>query len=118
MARPPAPSVAPPTRGSTSDGGGPRPSDSFSPFPALSGRRRLLIAVLAAVTALGIVWLMLDPPGGVQRKRPPPPPDVARCAPGQTQDCVGSPTQVRIAPAASAVTLHPALPAPASATRP
>lgn len=118
MARPPAPGAAPPPRGPRPDGDAPRPSDSFSPFPALSGRRRLLIALLAAVTAIGIVWLMLDPPGGVQRKRPPPPPDVARCAPGQTQDCVGSPTQVRIAPAASVQPALPAGPAPGSARRP
>lgn len=107
MARPPAPGAAAPPRGSPPGSAAPRPSDSFSPFPALSARRRVLIALLAAVTAIGIVWLMLDPPGGVQRKRPPPPPDVARCAPGQTQDCVGSPTRVRIDPAAAASATRP-----------
>ena len=79
------------------------PSDTFSPYPGFSWRKRLLIAALAAVIAIGIVILMLYPPGGVQRKRPPPPPDVAACGPAQTQDCVGSTTQV-LTPASAAST--------------
>jgi len=68
-------------------------------FPKLPARRRLLIALLAVATAVVVVMTMLHPPGGVQRKRPPPPPDVAVCAPGQTQHCVGGTATVIVAPA-------------------
>lgn len=67
-------------------------------FPKLPARRRLLIALLAVVTAVVVVLTMLHPPGGVQRKRTPPP-DVAVCAPGQTQNCVGGTATVIVAPA-------------------
>ena len=63
--------------------------DSDDQFCAPTWRRRLLVLLLAVVTAVTIVLTLLYPPGGVQRKAPPPPADVARCAPGQTQDCVG-----------------------------
>ena len=71
-------------------------------FPRQPWRRRLLIVLLAVATAITIVLLLIYPPGGVKRKAPPPPPDAARCAPGQTQDCVGGTAQVIVAPAASA----------------
>jgi hypothetical protein len=71
-------------------------------FPPTPWRRRLLILLLAVGTALTIAVLMLVPPGGIRRKLPLPPPDAARCAQGQTQDCVGGTVQVIVAPAASA----------------
>jgi hypothetical protein len=73
----------------------------------LSRRRRVLVALLAAITAIGIVLLMLDPPGGVQRRRPPPSADVPACAPGQTAGCVGSRTQVLPGPAALGASAPP-----------
>ena len=71
------------------------PIDNYRP---LSGRRRLLIVLLAVATAVTVVLTMLDPPGGVQRKRqvssgP------AVCQPGQDRGCVGGTAEV-IAPAA------------------
>jgi len=78
------------------------PSDFFRPYGKLAGRRRLLIALLAVSTALGIVLMLLPPFEGVARKTPPPPADVAACSPGQTAGCVGSTTQVIIMPAANA----------------
>ena len=77
------------------------PSDTFSPYAGPGWRKRLLIATLAVVTAIGIVWLMLDPVGGTPRKRLPTP-DVAACQNGQSSDCVGSKTQVLMLPPAAA----------------
>lgn len=71
-------------------------------FPRLPGRRRLLIVALAVATGVAVVWTMLSPPGGVKRHPPPPPPDAARCAPGQTQGCVGGVATVITEPAAPA----------------
>lgn len=73
--------------------------DQNEDYRPLSGRRRLLIAVLAVSTAVTVVMLLLDPPGGVQRKRTVTP-DMAVCQPGQDQGCVGGKAQV-IVPAAS-----------------
>jgi hypothetical protein len=70
------------------------PSDFFRPFGKLPGHRRLLIALLAVVTALGILLALLVRPGGVQRPLPPPQADVATCRAGQTEACVGSTTLV------------------------
>jgi hypothetical protein len=77
------------------------PSDFFRPYGRLPVRRRLLIALLAAVTALGIAWLLVYRPGGVHpppaRSNAVPVPqaaDVERCAPGQTENCVGSTTRI------------------------
>lgn len=71
-------------------------------FPRQPWRRRLLIVLLAVATAVTIVLTLLYPPGGFKRKPPPPPADVARCAPGQTQGCVGGTAQIIMAPPASA----------------
>lgn len=70
------------------------PSDFFRPYGKLPGRRRLLIALLTVVTALGIVLALLVRPGGVQRPLPAPQADVATCSAGQTAACVGSTTLV------------------------
>jgi hypothetical protein len=58
----------------------------------LNARRRLLIGLLAVVTAVTVVLTLLHPPGGVKRVRKLPA-DVARCAasavPSEANDCVG-----------------------------
>ena len=58
-------------------------------YLAPSWRKRALILLLAVSTALTIVYVLLIPPTPVPRVAPKPPADVARCAPGQTQGCVG-----------------------------
>jgi hypothetical protein len=73
--------------------------DFFRPYGPLPARRRLLIAALAVVTALGVIWLLLDTPGRAPRPKRAAPADVANCAPGQTDACVGSTT--RVLPAAA-----------------
>jgi len=64
-------------------------------FPAMPWLRKLLMAVLAVTTAVGIFWTMLERPGTTSE------PDgrllqndIKRCAPGQAQDCVGGSVQV------------------------
>ncbi len=84
--------------------------DPHDELPRLPWRRRVLVVLLAVGTAVTVVLSLLDPPGGVKRHPPPPAaplPDTARCAPGQTQGCVGGSVQVIVAPPA----------APASAAR-
>jgi hypothetical protein len=66
----------------------------FDHFKRPGWRQRLRAAALAIVVALGIIGVMLDPPGGVKRVAPPPPADVKPCAAGQTRDCVGSMTSI------------------------
>lgn len=82
----------------------PPPRDPFTPYAGPGWRQRLRVAALAAVVALGILWLLVETPGGVRRAPPvppasaasaasvtsPSPPDVPACTPGQTQGCVGS----------------------------
>jgi hypothetical protein len=81
----------------------------------------VLILLLAAGTAIGVVLLLLDPPGGVQRTRPLPAPP-APCAEGQATRCIGGkseviapgaggPTAAPVAPAANATALAPSRPA-------
>ena len=85
----------------------PRPNanDSYSP---ISGRRKLLILLLGVSTALGLIYMMLNRTGAPPLKRV----DSARCAPGQSTDCVGGRAQVIVvAPAASSASSVP----PASA---
>lgn len=70
-------------------------------YRPLSGRRRLLVAVLAVVTALWVVWLMLQPQlrkmrAEAARKGA----DVQACSGRQTQGCVGGTMAVIVAPAA------------------
>ena len=85
--------------------------DFFRPYGPLPLRRRLLVAALAVVTALGVVWLLLDTPGRPPRPKPAAPADIANCAAGQTEHCVGSAT--RVLPAAlPAASQTPSAPAP------
>lgn len=73
-------------------------------YPRPSGRRRLLVALLAVSTAVTVMYLVLEKPGG-----PKAPPRAAAgpavCTAGQTSGCVGGLAQVLPAaplPAASA----------------
>ena len=72
--------------------------DDEDDYLAPSWRKRALILLLAVSTALTIVYVLLIPPTPVPRVVPPPPPDVARCAPGQTQGCVGGTAGVIVVP--------------------
>jgi hypothetical protein len=76
--------------------------DGYRP---LSRRQVRWIALVAVATAVGIVLLMLDPPGGVKRQRLLPA-DVPACAAGQTGGCVGGKVDV-IVPAAPAASSRP-----------
>lgn len=73
--------------------------DEYRP---VSGRQRLVIVVLAIATAIGVVLVLLHPPGGIVRKRPPAA-AVPECAQGNPDatGCVGGMATV-IAPAAAA----------------
>lgn len=72
------------------------------PYRPMSGRRRLLIVVLAIATGLTVLLSLIYRPGAAP---PPPPattPDAERCAAGQSQGCVGGKADVIVpAPAAS-----------------
>lgn len=72
--------------------------DDEDDYLAPSWRKRALILLLAVTTALTIVYVLLIPPTPVPRVAPQPPADVARCAPGQTKDCVGGTAGVIVAP--------------------
>lgn len=65
----------------------------YRPLPA---RRRLLIAVLAVVTAITVVLTLLYPPGGVKRTRRLPGP----CSEGRQTECVGGKADVIVLPQA------------------
>jgi hypothetical protein len=86
--------------------------DADSQFPATPWRQRVRNAVLALVTAVGVVLAMLYPPGGVKHTAPAPPPDAARCAAGQDTNCVGGRATVIVAP------VVPVLPAAPRASSP
>ena len=75
------------------------------PFPRFPWRRRLLILALALATSTTVLVYVMLPPAGSKRHGPVVTPDAARCAAGQTTDCVGGTAAVIVAP----------LPAPASA---
>lgn len=75
-----------------------RPPDHEAYRP-LSGRRRLLILLLAVATAVAIMLSVLAPPGASKTPRPQRQEPTA-CAPGQTAGCLGGKAEV-IAPAAS-----------------
>ena len=65
------------------------PPEAGKSYNPVSPRLRVLIAVLAVTTALGVTWILFERPGGMQWKGKPPPADKARCSEGQTHDCVG-----------------------------
>lgn len=82
-------------------------SRTASDYRPVSGRRRVLIVLLAVATAVTVMWLLLERPGAVFPARPaataPRP-----CADGQGSGCVGGKMEVlRAVPA----------PAPASGAR-
>lgn len=69
----------------------------IGPYRPLNLRRRLLLVALAVGTAVGVVVMLLDPPGGVQRTRAPAAATAAGpadCTPGQTSGCVGGTSAV------------------------
>lgn len=71
------------------------------PYRPISWRRRLLIVLLAVATAAFVVYSMTRRSGEV-RNAVLHPADVAACAPGQTEGCVGSMTAVIAVPSAAA----------------
>lgn len=71
------------------------------PYRPISWRRRLLIVVLAVATAAFVTYSMTRK-SGIVRNAVQHPADVAACAPGQTEGCVGSMTAVIVTPAAPA----------------
>jgi hypothetical protein len=77
-----------------------RPSDDE--LPALPLRRRILIIVLAIVTAVTIVLLLLERPGDPKRGLPRAAVEVPPCSAGQVRDCVGGKADVIVVPASAA----------------
>lgn len=71
-----------------------KPESSDARYEPLNTRRRLLLLALAIATAITIVLTLLDPLWGPDRSKRVPTPDVARCAPGQTEGCVGGTASV------------------------
>lgn len=78
-------------------------------YPRPSGRRRLLVALLAVSTAVTVMYLVLEKPGG-----PKAPPRAAAgpavCAAGQTSGCVGGLAQVLPAAPPATASASPAQP--------
>ena len=74
-------------------------TDRYRP---LTVKKQMLVVVLALATAATVLLSMVYRPGS-----PPPPPravapDAARCAAGQTTDCVGGTATVIALPASAA----------------
>jgi hypothetical protein len=67
------------------------PAEEYRP---LSRRRHLQLAVAGVLTACALFWVLAERPGkkGIDPRLLQA--DSARCAPGQTQDCVGGAVQV------------------------
>lgn len=74
-----------------------QPEPQVDDYRPTSGRRRLLIALLAVATATTLMWMMLERVGAppVQRVLPE---DRPRCAEGQTEACVGGRAEVLVVP--------------------
>lgn len=72
----------------------------IEPYRPVSRRRRLLLVLLAVVTALAVGWAITRKSGFV-RYTLQHPADVPACAPGQAGACVGSMTSVIVAPVAA-----------------
>lgn len=101
------------------------PAEDYRP---LSRRRQLGLAVAGVLTACALFWVLAERPGkqGIDRRLLQA--DSQRCAPGQTQNCVGGQAQVILLPAPAVVPPAPSLAPslapplaslqPASATRP
>ena len=74
-------------------------TDRYRP---LTVKKQMLVVVLALATAATVLLSMVYRPGST----PPPPravaPDAARCAVGQTTDCVGGTAAVIALPASAA----------------
>ena len=76
------------------------PPEAGKSYNPVSPRLRVLIALLAVTTALGVTWILFERPGGMQWKGKPPPADKPRCSEGQTHDCVGGLVGVIVGPIA------------------
>ena len=75
--------------------------DDFEEYRPVKGRKKLLVVVLALSTAIGVMLMVLFPPGGPDRsKRAPTGPK--RCVGTQTQDCIGGKVDLIVPPAAAA----------------
>jgi len=82
-----------------------RPSNDYHP----TSRRQRLIIVAVTVATVVVLWLLLIyHPGGKPRVWPEP----KRCAPGQTEGCVGGKADVLLLPAAPASPASPGASAP------
>lgn len=93
---PPAPAKPPPAPN--------QPEPQVDDYRPTSGRRRLLIALLAVATATTLIWMMLERVGAPPVRRVLPE-DKPRCAEGQTEGCVGGRAEVLVVPGpASAAT--------------
>jgi hypothetical protein len=72
--------------------------DFVEPYRPLGRRHHVGIGVLTLVTVVTVAWMMTVRPGAQRLPGPASAPDAARCAPGQTRDCVGG--AVMVLPAA------------------
>ena len=70
-------------------------------FRPLTLKRRVLVAVLAVVTAVTLILMMLERVGAPEIPRPPGVGGPARCAEGQLTGCVGGKADVIFVPAAA-----------------
>ncbi len=79
------------------------PAEVYRP---LSRRRHVQLAVAGVLTAIALFWTLAERPGqkGIDPRLLQA--DSARCAPGQTQDCVGGAVRV-IVPAGAAAASAP-----------
>lgn len=75
---------------------------SFEAYPSLTGRRRVLLLLLAVAAAFTVMWLLLERPGGLHGPKAQPA-GPAPCSATQTRDCVGGQSDVITLPAASVV---------------
>ena len=73
--------------------------EDFEEYRPVKGRKKLLVVLLAVSTAIGVVLMMLYPPGGPDRsKRATSGPQ--RCVGTQTQECIGGKVDLIVPPTA------------------
>ena len=80
-------------------------------FPAMSLRRRVLIAVLAVATATTLIMMMLERTGAPEIPRPPAAAGPAPCTEGQLSGCLGGKADVIPVSAGAAASAALAVPA-------
>ena len=75
--------------------------DDFEEYRPVKGRKKLLVVLLAVTTAIGVVLMILYPPGGPDRsKRAPTGPQ--RCVGQQTLECIGGKVDLIMPPSVPA----------------